>query len=127
MSDMPQPPTPAFGAPSALAQRLFAAGTTPDIFANQLRMGVTVADFTIVFGVAADGGAGPPIVLDKAIVHVAPVMLKQMLLNIAMAVEAYEEVMGEIKAPKPMVAQVALLKERLITILRQQMDGPASP
>jgi hypothetical protein len=73
-------------------------GTTPETFANQMRMGVTVTDFTLIFGVGADAGTGPPMLIDKAIIHVAPGMLKQIAQNLAMAVAAYEEVLGKLES-----------------------------
>lgn len=124
MSDLPQQPPPSNMMPPGLAQRLFGGGPVPEVFANQLRMGVTVTDFTIVFGTAVDMG-GTAVVADRAIVHVAPGMLKQILQNLIMAVNAYEEVMGEIRVPKPLEGQLANLKTQVISMLRQQMDGPA--
>ena len=126
MSDSPQQSPLPIGMPPALAQRLFAPGNIPETFANQMRMGVTVTDFTLVFGTAIDAGPNmAPVALDRSIIHVAPGMLKQIFQNIAMAVEAYEEVMGEIKLPHQLAANLANVKAHLVVMLRQQMDAPA--
>lgn len=127
MSDQPQQPMlPGMVSP-AFAQRLFGSAPVPEVFANQMRMGVTITDFTLVFGAAVDIGGGTPMAIDKSVVHVAPGMLKQMLQNITMAVEAYEEVMGEIRLPAPLAGHLANLRIQLTTMLRQQMEGSPDP
>ena len=85
-------------------------------------MGVALTDFTLVFGVNANGGSGTSIVIDKAIIHVAPGMLKQMLRHLSMAVSAYEEVMGEIKLPARLDQNLAKIKMRIVTTLSEQMN-----
>lgn len=127
MSDFSQPPIPPAGLSTASAQRSLGGGAVPEVFANQMRMGVTVTDFTIVFGIAVDGGSDTAMLADKVSIHVAPGMLKQILLNIESALSAYEEVMGEIRVPNSLVANVAGIKTHLAMMLRQQMDGPESP
>ena len=124
MSNVPESPTPQPIMPGALAQRLLGAGGIPEVFANQMRMSVTVTDFTIVFGVAVDNGSGPATLADKVAIHVAPGMLKQVLLNIEAAIDAYEEVIGEIKIPKGVGLRLAGTKAQLASVLRQNMEGP---
>lgn len=112
----------------ALAQRVNQSPPL-DIFANQIRMAVTLTDFTLVFGAAGSeqvlgigGGTGAAAVVDKAAVHVAPGMLKQIMLQIEMAIEAYESVMGPIKIPNRLTADVTKHRRALAAMLRQQME-----
>src|SRR5487761_1081463 len=77
------------------------AGGPPimDVFSNQLRMGVTLSDFTLIFGVTESGPTGVGINREKVAIHLAPVMLKQLLFNIELAVNAYEEAVAPIPIP----------------------------
>lgn len=111
------------------APRAFGAAPIPELFANQLRLGVTLTDFTLVFGStvpqpdASQAGAGFGIMSDNVALHLAPGMLKQLLLQSEMAVAAYEAVMGPIKVPSKLTAFLENHKEKLIKMLRHQMEG----
>jgi hypothetical protein len=94
-------------------------GMTSEIYANQLRLGATISDFAVVFGLQGPAGG----VRDRMIVHLAPTTLKQLALNVQMAVEAYEEAVGPISMPAGVKDQVAQFKRDLITGLREQMGG----
>jgi len=107
-------------------QRLMAGNQVPDIFANQLRMSATLTDFAITFGTAEGGHPGPTFVADKAIIHVAPGMLKQILFHIQIAVDAYEEAIGEIPIPKNLQKFLEKTKKALASQLKHQMEGPFS-
>jgi hypothetical protein len=122
MSDSAQRPTP-FPFPPQLTPAFMAGPLAPEVFANQMRMGVTVTDFTLVF--AATGAAGVPV--DKVSVYLAPGMLKQLLLQVAMAVEVYEETVAPISVPRRMDEFIQRIRAELTTGLRSQMDGPDVP
>ena len=130
MSGIPRSPTPSSGATQMIAApRLFGGTPIPELFANQLRLGVTITDFTLIFGStlpqqgAASSGEVFGVVSDKVALHLAPGMLKQLLLQIEMAVAAYETVMGSIKIPDKLPASLARHKAQLIEMLGQQMEG----
>ena len=100
------------------------AQEVPDIFANQMRMGVTLTDFTLIFSVIAESGPTGAVNKDRAIIHLAPGMLKQLLLNTQMAVKAYEDAIAEIPIPKQIQQQLDQIGASLRDSLRAQMDGP---
>jgi hypothetical protein len=112
-----------------MAQRLFGGAAVPEVFANQVRMAVTLTDFTLVFGTAVPDqggvkvGTGLAMISDKLALHVAPGTLKQMLLHSQMALDAYEAVMGPIKIPDKLPAFLAKHKALLIEMLRKQIEG----
>ena len=131
MSGSPSQPGIPPGLSQAMAQRFLGAASTPEVFANQVRMAISVTDFTLVFGTSlTDGGRGIGSVgmgvaasLDKVILHVAPGMLKQLLLQIEMAIGAYESVMGDIKVPNSLPTHLATHKIMMANMLRQMMEG----
>lgn len=44
-------------------------------------------------------------------------------MNVDMAVDAYERVVGEIVVPKRLTAQIENVKKKLISNLHQQLEG----
>lgn len=98
----------------------------PEVFANQLRIGATFSDFTLVFGTtdsAGIPGQAATTVRDRIAVHVAPGMLKQLLLHIQMVVDAYETAIGSIPIPAGSAEALEAHRKALIANLRQHMTG----
>lgn len=67
-----------------------------DIYANQLRLGSTLHDFTIIFGATDDRGVGQITSRDLATVRLAPALAKILEMHLRTAIDAYESVVGEI-------------------------------
>ena len=111
--------SPTFAFPGATL-----ASNAPAVFSNNLRLGVTLTDFTIVFCATEDTPAGP-LIQDKVSVHLAPGMLKQLLANIQMAVSAYEEAIGIIPMPARLDEYLALMHLRLVGNLKDRAAGPS--
>jgi hypothetical protein len=101
-----------------------ASANVVDLFANQFRVGVTLTDFTLVFGVGVESQIGGQAVVDKASIHVAPGMLKQILASLQMAMSAYEEVLGEIPIPKRHGHFMDGIRKALVEGLQKSMAGP---
>ena len=103
----------------------------PDIFANQLRMAVSFTDVTLVFGVSdtsgpSGEGVSNPVVRDRVAVHMAPGMLKQLLMHVQMAVDAYESALGVIPVPAISAEAVESNRRGLTSSLREQLTGVLS-
>ena len=94
-----------------------------DVFSNQLRMGVTLSDFTLIFGVTESGPTGIGINREKVAIHLAPVMLKQLLLNIEVAVTAYEEAVAPISIQANAREKLTEIKKALVSQLQAAMAG----
>lgn len=112
----------------------FALGRRPnvtDVYANQLRMGVTLSDFTLIFSVTEDYGQGVAEVVDKAAVRLAPMTFKALLLNMKGALDAYEKSVGNIIISPVAVTEAtkngAMLTEALRTLMTpQEPSNPAT-
>lgn len=125
MSDSPHP-IPLLS-PLAFGQR----PNVTDVYANQLRMGVTLSDFTIIFGVAEDDGQGIAQMVDKATIRLAPMTFKALLLNMQGALDAYEKSVGNIIISRVAVTEAtkngAMLTEALRTLMTpQEPSNPAT-
>ncbi|MDA8051133.1 MAG: DUF3467 domain-containing protein [Rhodospirillales bacterium] len=107
-----------------LVPNIFPNAGVPGMFSNQLRLGVTLTDFTIVFGVGEDTPAGPNI-RDRVAIHLAPAMLKQLLAHLEMAISAYEEAIGTIPIPARLNEYTEILRKTLIENLRGRLAGPS--
>ena len=92
-----------------------------DTYANQLRMSVTTADFALIFGVNDDLAPGNVVVRDKVAVHLPPGVAKALLVQLQMAVEAYEEAIAPIPVPAAMASQIEMAKQQILAALTQQM------
>lgn len=90
-----------------------------DVYANQLRIGTTVSDFTLVFGASDEGFT----VSDQVSVRLAPGTLKMLFLNVKMALEAYEQAIGEIPVPSKLEQQISKNKITLADGLKRHMNG----
>lgn len=117
----PRPPVP----PTQMIMPGFVGGpSTPDVFSNQLRMGVTLTDFTIIFGANEETPMGN-VTRDRVAVHLAPGTLKQLLSHLEMAVSAYEEALGPIPAPKRLSEYMAALRANVVRSLQDRINGPS--
>jgi hypothetical protein len=92
------------------------------VYANQLRVSVTVSDITIIFGALEDRGANQLINEDKASVHLSPITAKLLLQNLSMIIHAYEQVIGNIPVPPKIIAIAESQTENLIKNLTDQMS-----
>lgn len=88
-----------------------------DSYANQIRMGVTLSDFTLIFGVIVDRGKAGSVNCDKCIVRLAPTTFKQLHLQMSAALAAYEQSIGEIPTPKNLVG----MGEKIQTVLSKNL------
>ena len=66
-----------------------------DIYANQVRLGVTLTDFTIIFGIADDLGS-QTINKDLAAIRLSPGTMKLLLVQMSAVLSAYETACGQI-------------------------------
>ena len=107
-----------------LVPNIFPNAGVPDFFSNQLRLGVTLTDFTIVFGVSEETPAGPNI-RDRVAIHLAPAMLKQLLAHLEMAISAYEGAVGTIPVPARLNEYTEILRKTLMENLRERLAGPS--
>lgn len=97
--------------------------STPDIFANQLRLGVTLTDFTLVFGVSEESPAGA-VTRDRAIIRLAPGMVKQLVAHLEMIVSAYEEAIAPIPVQARLNDHLVMIRQTLLSTLRERLAGP---
>jgi len=96
-----------------------------DIYANQLRIGASFADLTLIFGVIDDRGPGDLVVLDKAAVRLSPTAAKILYLHLGKVIETYEKAVKPIPVPAGLNEQLALIPDRLTKILSGEMEIPA--
>jgi len=95
--------------------------SAPEFYANQLRIGMTQLDFTLVFGTTEDGGPGNINSRDRATLRLSPSMAKFVLLNLQNAVEAYENAVGKIPFSPEFEAMINQNMERLTKALKEQI------
>jgi hypothetical protein len=99
-----------------------------DVYANQIRLGATLQDFTIILGTTEDLGIGQIGTKDRVVVRLAPATAKLLQLHLAAAVEAYEEAIGPIAMSESLGTQLATVKEKIVAAYKQQMQtGPVVP
>lgn len=65
------------------------------VYANIVRLGASINDFSLTFSLMEDI-AGQPSLVDKTTVFLSPVSFKAFVANVAMVLEQYESVMGSI-------------------------------
>jgi hypothetical protein len=110
----------------SFAQRPAGPSEPPlDVYANQLRAGATLHDFTLIFGVTEDIGANQVINRDKVTVRLSPGMAKTLALQLIAIVEAYEKGVGPIPTSDRNPAEIAALKASMIRNYQEQMAKPA--
>jgi hypothetical protein len=109
------------GFPIVPTGQLRLPGMMQSIYANQLRMSVTVSDITITFGASEDRGVGNLINEDKTSVHLSPVTAKILLINLEKIINVYQNVVGNIPIPQKVVTQIDSQIENLSKMLAEQM------
>ncbi|MBR0668285.1 hypothetical protein GXW71_28290 [Roseomonas hellenica] len=70
------------------------AASFQDVYANQIRLAVSPADFTLVFGVNDDRGPGFTTNVDLVAVRLSPSAMRNMVRACAKLSAAYDEVNG---------------------------------
>jgi hypothetical protein len=65
------------------------------LYANQIRLGTSINDFTLLFGVTEDHG-GQQVLVDKAAISMSPISFKALVAHVNMVLSAYEETIGPI-------------------------------
>lgn len=118
MSDV-RPQLPRFVA-AAMPQR---DPLYPEVYANQLRMGITLSDFTLVFSTSNERTNA---IEDKATVRLAPLTAKLLLQNLQMVLSVYEEKFGAINIPPKMMAQMEEQRKGLRDHLSEQLAPPTA-
>lgn len=118
------PPRPPGMPAQMLMPGLMTGSGTQDVFSNQVRIGVTLSDFTVIFGATEETPLGPA-VRDRVAVHLAPGALKQLLAQLEMAVSAYEEALGHIPVPLRLDQYMTALRVNMVRNLRERISGPS--
>ena len=95
-----------------------------DTYANQLRLGATLNDVTIVFSVTDDMGPGHFVNKDKVAVHLSPGTVKLLLSNLQAVVAAYEKALGPIPMPANLPARLLEVQEGFAKNLAEQLNAP---
>ncbi|MBV0888152.1 hypothetical protein KTQ54_06320 [Komagataeibacter oboediens] len=93
-----------------------------DVYANQIRMGVTLSDFSLVFGAIADRGKQGSHNVDKCIVRLAPITFKQLYIQMSATLEAYEQSVGKIPTSKKIVDGSKKIQKVLSINLKEQLS-----
>jgi hypothetical protein len=94
-----------------------------DTYANQVRLGTTISDFTIIFGVSDDRGPAGVHLKDVVAIHLAPGTMKLLLGNLKSTVEAYEASIGTIPLPANTESQLEEQTRRISEALHAMMSG----
>lgn len=84
-----------------------------DTYANQLRMGATLSDFTLIFSVTEERGLGQTVVREKVAVHMPPTVAKMLLVQMQAAIESYEKAVASIPVPHDFQAHVDTIRTQL--------------
>jgi hypothetical protein len=95
-----------------------------DVYVNQVRLGATLSDFTIICGATEDAGFGNIVNQDKVTIRLAPGTAKMLYLNLITAISAYEESVAPIPVPHNLAKTLEDIKERISSNYRQQMESP---
>ena len=98
----------------------------PKFYANQARVGLTLSDFTLIFGVSDDLGIGAVAAKDLVGVHLAPGTFKALLMHLNMMLEVYEEKIGTINISPGVSREVESQRSRMAEALEMQMNPPTS-
>jgi Protein of unknown function (DUF3467) len=93
------------------------------VYSNQLRVGVTPGDVTIVFSTMEDHGSNQLLPEDKVSIHLSPMTAKLLLKNLEMIMNTYESVIGNIPTPPKAISQM----ETQATVLRENLTNNMSP
>ena len=96
-----------------------------EVYANQVRMGATLQDFTVILGVIEEIGMNQVINRDRLVVRLSPATAKIMQANLTTIISAYEESVGPIAISGRLQPELDNIKARLVTAFREQMQiGP---
>ena len=98
-----------------------------DVYINQIRMGATLMDFTIILGATEDSGSGQVTNRDRVAVRVAPATAKILLLHLEMLVSAYEESVGPVSVSQRLDAELAATKQNIVRAFIEQMQTAQIP
>jgi hypothetical protein len=85
-----------------------------DVYANQLRISLTQADFSLIFGVTEDYGPGNIGMKDRVCVRVSPTSAKFILQQLEASLAAYEEAVGPISMLKGSENAVSSIKKHIL-------------
>ncbi len=96
-----------------------------DVYSNQLRLNVSVMDFSIVFSVNDERSPGVTTMKDVATVRMSIGTLKTLQTHLTSVVQAYEEAAGKILTNVPFASRVQL-RQPVFESLSAQIKG-ASP
>lgn len=94
-----------------------------DVYANQIRLGMTYFDFTAIFGTTEDYGPGNMGTQDQVSVRMAPGTLKQLCFALQSAIAAYEEAVGPIPFPDALREDAETNRERLSRMMKDIVSG----
>jgi hypothetical protein len=94
-----------------------------DIYANQARIGATLSDFTIVFGLTEDAGNGQISNRDRVAIRLAPGTAKLLHLHLEAVIGAYEQAVGTISVPDRLVSELRTMKDGMAAGYTEQMKG----
>jgi hypothetical protein len=92
-----------------------------DVYANQVRISVSVSDIDMIFSVMQDRGSGIVALEDLASIRLSPITAKVLLHNLQMIVDAYEASVGSIDAPPKALKQIQNQQNGLMNALKEQM------
>jgi hypothetical protein len=115
---------PAFGSLPFLVAAQNREPTFVDTYSNQLRIGATLNDFTITFGITDDQGPGQIHTKDRVAVHLAPGTAKLLVANLRALVEAYEAAISPIVSPDGLDERLKELTEEFASALKEQLKAP---
>jgi len=93
-----------------------------DVYSNQIRLGATLYDITVIFGATEDAASGQVIARDKVTVRLAPGAAKLLALHLAMVLEAYEECVAKVPMPARLSAELSKVKDVITGKYREQMQ-----
>lgn len=98
-----------------------------DIYANQVRLNISMSDINIIFGVLNDRGPGIVVLEDRASVRMAPTTAKILTQHLEALIRTFESVIGEIPMPDSTVTQIESQMQNLAENLATQMGRPTQP
>lgn len=93
-----------------------------DVYINQIRMGATLMDLTIILGATEDSGTGQVTNRDRVIVRVSPATAKILLSHLQMIVSAYEEAVGPITVSQRLEVELMTIKQNIVGAFTEQMQ-----
>ena len=93
-----------------------------DIYANQIRLGVSLSDLTIIFGATDDLGPNQLVSKDKAAIRLSVTNAKILMLNLQTMVEAYENGIGKIRLPRGSIEAMGAISMQIRNMLHEQVE-----